>query len=469
MPESKPFLIPDLRWPELTADANQLMRELFPLCRSLTGQGVRQTLERLQQLADFEIIEIPSGTEVYDWEVPPEWNIRGAYLETEEGERILDFDDHNLHVVGYSTPVDKLLTWDQLDPHLHTLPDLPDAIPYRTSYYDRNWGFCLPHEQYQQLDRSLRYRAVIDSSLEPGSMTLGETVVQGDSGQEFLISAYCCHPSMANDSLSGVVLWALLLRTLQRSPNWHSYRFVILPETIGAIVYLAHRESEMKQVDGGLIPTTVAGPGPFGYKRTFKGDSLIDRAVRRSFLEQGVEFVDYPFDINGSDEKQYSAPAFRIPVGTISKSKYYEYKEYHTSLDNLDFVKPEHLIDSLKLYLLTIEKLELNLTYRSLAPHSEPMLGKRGLYPKLGGSIKQQAADLQRQHGERRYQIENDQNIYGSALDALRWMMFYADGDHSLLDIAEEIDLPVRQLFETAALLREHELLDLVDEPRKEP
>ncbi|MFP3854959.1 MAG: DUF4910 domain-containing protein [Anaerolineales bacterium] len=468
MADPKPFLIPDLDWPELTDEANQLMRELFPLCRSLTGQGVRQTLQRLQQVAAFDILEIPSGREAYDWEVPPEWNIQSAYLETEDGDRILDFDDHNLHVVSYSIPVDEVLTWDQLDSHLHTLPDLPEAIPYRTSYYDRDWGFCLPYEQYQQLDRSVRYRAVINSTLKPGSMTMGETVLQGESGQEFLISAYCCHPSMANDSLSGVVLWALLLRTLQRSPNWHSYRFVILPETIGAIAYLAHREEQMKAIEGGLIPTTLAGPGPFGYKRTFQGDSLIDRAARRTFLEQGVEFVDYPFDINGSDEKQYSAPAFRIPVGTISKSKYYEYKEYHTSLDNLDFIRPEHLIDSLKLYLLTVEKLELDLTYRSLAPHSEPMLGKRGLYPKLGGSIKQQAADLYRQHGERRYQIEIDQSIYGSALDALRWLMFYADGEHTLLDIAEKVDLPVRQLFETAELLRKQDLLELLDKTGKE-
>ena len=464
MPDDKPFFVPDLDWSALTNEADQLMKDLFPYCRSLTGDGVRQTLQQLQSIADFEILEIPSGTDAFDWQVPDEWNIRAAYLETVDGQRIVDFDDHNLHVVSYSTPIDQELTWEQLDPHLHTLPDLPQAIPYRTSYYNKDWGFCLPHEQYQQLDRNARYRAVIDSTLVPGSMTLGEAVLPGSSGQEFLISAYCCHPSMANDSLSGVVLWALLLRALQGSHHRHSYRFVVLPETIGAIAYLAHRQAEMQSINGGFIPTTVAGPGPFGYKQTFLGDSLIDRAVERTFAEQGIDFIHYPFDINGSDEKQYSAPAFRIPVGTISKSKYYEYKEYHTSLDNLDFVKPEHLVDSLKLYLLSLEKMELDLRYRSLAPHSEPMFGKRGLYPNLGGSIKQQAADMNTKHGERPYQIEINESIYGSALDAMRWLMFFSDGEHSLLKIAEMIDLPLRQLYETAELLCEHELLTVDSE-----
>lgn len=461
MAANKPFLVPDLNWKALTSEADQLMQDLFPLCRSLTGQGVRDSLRRLQQVADFDIVEIESGTQAFDWTVPEEWNIRQAYLETSDGQRILDFADNNLHVVSYSIPVDEELTWDELDPHLHTLPDLPQAIPYRTSYYKRDWGFCLPHEQYLGLDRSATYRALIDSTLEPGSMTLGEAILPGSSGEEFLVSAYCCHPSMANDSLSGVVLWGLLLRALQQNPHRHSYRFVVLPETIGAIAYLAQRQSDMQSVKGGFIPTTVAGPGPFGYKQTFVGDSPIDHAVERTFTEQGLEFVRYPFDINGSDEKQYSAPGFRIPVGTISKSKYYEYKEYHTSLDNLSFIKVEHLIDSLKLYLLSLEKLELDLTYLSQAPNSEPMFGKRGLYPNLGGSIKQKAADMQRQHGERPYQIELDQSIYGNALDAMRWLMFYADGEHSIMQVAELTGLPVRQLYETAELLRQHQLLTL--------
>lgn len=463
MSQSPPFTTRSLDWQALTEEADILLRDLFPLPRSLTGDGVRQTLVRLQQVADFEVLEIPSGTQAYDWEVPREWNIHGAYLETEGGERVLDFADSNLHVVGYSQPVDLTLDWALLDPHLHTLPDMPNAIPYRTTYYDENWGFCLSHHQYQALDRSQRYHAVIDASLTDGSMTMGQAILTGESDDEFLLSTYCCHPSLANDSLSGVVLWALLLRELQANPPRHSYRFVILPETIGAIAYLAHNEGVMQQVRGGLIPTTVAGPGRFGYKQTFRADSLIDRAVRRTFAEQGLDYVEYPFDINGSDEKQYSAPAFRIPVGTISKSKYYEYEQYHTSLDNLEFIDPAHLIDSLKLYMLTIEKLELDLTYRSLVPHSEPMFGKRGLYPKLGGSIKQKAADLHRSHQEREYAIEIDRSIYGDALDAMRWVMFHADGETSLLTIAERTDLPLRQLYETAERLREHDLLERID------
>jgi aminopeptidase-like protein len=462
------FLTPAIDTGQLTSEADALLGELFPLCRSLTGEGVRRTLRRLQGIAEFDIVEIPSGRAVYDWEVPDEWNIRSAYLESETGERIIDFADHNLHVVGYSEPVDAWLTWQELEPHLHSLPDLPHAIPYRTSYYSRDWGFCLSHDRRGSLDKNIRYRAVIDATLEPGSMTLGEAQVDGSSGQEYLISSYCCHPSLANDSLSGVVLWALLLRQLQSQPTRHSYRFVILPETIGAIAYLAENETMMKSVNGGYIPTTVAGPGPFGYKRSFAGKSLIDRTVRQTFRELKLEYIEYPFDINGSDEKQYSAPAFRIPIGTICKSKYYEYEAYHTSDDNLDFISAGHLVDSLKLYMLAIEKIELNLIYRSLAPHSEPMFGKRGLYPNLGGSIKQKAADMDRPHDQRAYQIDLEQSIYGNALDAMRWVMFYADGKTSLLDIAEATELPLRQLYETGESLREHGLLEIVGDARED-
>jgi aminopeptidase-like protein len=462
MTPQAPFTTGPLPWDELTEKADQLLTELFPICRSLTGEGVRQTLRRLQEVADFELLEIPSGTEAFDWEVPPEWNIRAAYLETEDGERLIDFADCNLHVVGYSEPVDAWLTWPELEPHLHTLPDMPDAIPYRTSYYQRTWGFCLSHRRYQDLPRDGRFHAVVESSLQPGSMTIGERVLPGSSGQTFLISTYCCHPSLANDSLSGVVLWALLLAELERRPHRHSYRFVVLPETIGAIAYLARNQSAMQRIDGGYIPTTVAGPGPFGYKRSFEKDSLIDRAAVRTFAELGIDFIDYPFDINGSDEKQYSAPGFRIPIGTICKAKYYEYEAYHTSLDNLDFIDPANLVDSLKLYLSTIEKLELDLTYRSLAPYSEPMFGKRGLYPQLGGSIKQKAADVAHDHHQRSYRITLEHQIQGDSLDAMRWLMFYSDGQNSLLDIGERTGLPIRQLYETAETLRRHDLLEVV-------
>jgi aminopeptidase-like protein len=452
----------------LADEAQDLLERLFPICRSLTGDGVRQTLAILREVAEFDIKEVPSGTQVYDWVIPDEWNIRSGYLETLSGERIVDFADNNLHVVNYSIPVDQELSFDELEPHLHSLPDLPEAVPYRTTYYDRQWGFCLTHRQFMQLDPDARYHAFIDSTLEPGGMTYGETLLEGTSGTEFLVSTYCCHPSLANDNLSGIVLWALLLRELrQRDQTRHSYRFIIVPETIGAIAYLNLHEAEMRRVAGGFIPTTVAGPGSFGFKHTFLGDHLIDRVIAQTFTELDLDHVAYPFDVNGSDEAHYSAPFFRIPIGTICKDKYYEYDYYHTSLDNLEFIRSENLVESLKLYMSAIEKLELNRCYRSLYPYSEPMLGKRGLYPRTGGTIKQRAVDLNKGHLERAYTISGKSVIYGNELDAIRWLMFHGDGNNTLLDIAEKTGLPVRQLYETAEMLCSRGLMERAS-PRKD-
>ena len=455
-------------WDDYVREADDLFQQLFPICRSITGNGVRETLSKLQTVAPFDIKEIPSGTVCYDWVVPEEWNIQAGFIEDSKGCRIIDFDENNLYVVNYSVPVDKHVSFQELEQHLHYLPDLPQAIPYRTTYYNRNWGFCLSHEQYLQLNRKEQYHVFIDSTLEAGSLTYGETILQGTSGQEFLISTYCCHPSLANDNLSGQILWALLLRELQTRKTRHSYRFIIVPETIGAITYLSQNEESMKRIAGGFIPTTVAGPGQFGYKQTFLGNHLIDRAVRQTFRELNVPHIEYPFDINGSDEAHYSAPFFRIPIGTISKDKYYEYDFYHTSLDNLDFVSPVHLIESLKLYVLAIEKLEMNSCYESMNPYSEPMLGKRGLYPKVGGSIKQPAMDFKRNHLEREYRINTDNIIYGNELDTIRWLMFYGDGTNSLLDIAEKTGLPMRQLSEVALKLDAEGLLRPVSNDQEE-
>lgn len=440
-------------WDDYVREVDDLFQQLFPICRSITGNGVRETLLRLQEMVPFEIKEIPSGTVCYDWVVPEEWNIRAGFIEDSKGRRIIDFDENNLHVVNYSVPVDKQVSFQELEQHFHYLPDLPQAIPYRTTYYNRNWGFCLSHEQYQQLNRNEQYHVFIDSTLEAGSLTYGETIIQGTSGQEFLISTYCCHPSLANDNLSGQILWALLLRELQTRKTRHSYRFIIVPETIGAIAYLSQNEESMQRTAGGFIPTTVAGPGQFGYKQTFLGNHLIDRVVRQTFRELNIQYIEYPFDINGSDEAHYSAPFFRIPIGTISKDKYYEYDFYHTSLDNLDFVSAANLVESFKLYLLAIEKLEMNNVYESLNPYSEPMLGKRGLYPEVGGSIKQPAMDFEKNHLEREYRISPEDIIYGNELDTIRWLMFYSDGSNSLLDIAEKTSLPMRQLSEVASKL----------------
>lgn len=446
----------------LLAQAQDLLERLFPIPRSLTGEGVRQTLALLREVADFEIHEVPSGTVAYDWVVPPEWNVREAYLADSQGRRIVDFRDHNLHLVGYSIPFEGHLSFAELRPHIHALPDLPDAIPYRTSYYSPDWGFCLTQKQLDALDPQATYYVKIDTSLAPGSLTYGERILRGTSDQVYLIWTYCCHPSLANDNLSGMVLWALLLRALASRTLRHTYHFVIAPETIGALVWLSRNEPIAKTISGGLLPSTVAGPGPFGYKCTFLGNSIIDRVVRQTFRELRLDYIEYPFDVNGSDERQFSAPAFRIPIGTICKDKYYEYTFYHTSLDNLDFISADALVQTLHLYLSAIEKLELNRAYRSLMPYGEPMLGKHGLYPKLGGSIKQQAANMHLSHEQRLYRVSEENTLYGNELDAIRWILFYSDGQTPLLDIAEKTSLPMRQLHEVAARLGAHHLLEPV-------
>ena len=449
-------------WKTLTDEADNLLQALFPICRSITGDGLRRSLDLLQKITPFDIHEVPSGTVCYDWIVPDEWNVRDACVADSTGRRVIDFQQNNVHLVNYSVPFEGTLTYDELAPHLHTLPDLPAAIPYRTTYYNRAWGFCLAHEQFEKLDKKEKYHVVVDTTLTPGALSYGEALLPGTSGREFLVSTYVCHPSLANDNLSGVVLWTLLLRELRQRPLWNSYRFVIAPETIGALAYIARNEAAIRALAGGFVATTVAGPGRFGYKSTFHGDSVVDRAVRLTFRELGLEFNEYPFDVNGSDERQYSTPGLRVPVGTICKDKYYEYPYYHTSLDNLQFISAANLVETLKLYLLSIEKLEQNRTYRSLNPIGEPMLGKRGLYPRTGGAIKQKAADST-VHGERRYAVDEGSILYGSELDAIRWVLFYADGQTGLLDMAGKTGMPMRQLYEVAEKLAAGGLLEAVE------
>lgn len=452
-------LMSSIDWKALTLEANDLLRRLFPVCRSITGAGLRQTLNLLREITNFQLYEVPSGTACYDWIIPSEWAVRDAYVADSTGHRLIDFQQNNVHLVNYSVPFEGTLTFNELAPHLHTLPDLPFAIPYRTTYYNQAWGFCMPHEQFQKLDQKAKYHVVVDTTLTPGALTYGEIILPGSSGKEFLISTYVCHPSLANDNLSGVVLWTMLLRELSRHARYHSYRFVIAPETIGALAYIAEHEDAVRALTGGLVVTTVAGPGCFGYKRTFRGDAIIDRSVRLTFRELGLEFTEYPFDVNGSDERQYSSPGLRVPVGTICKDKYYEYPFYHTSLDNLEFISAENLVESLKVYMLAIEKLEQNRIYRSHNPVGEPMLGKRGLYPGTGGSIKQKAADSSK-HGDRRYAVNAGNIIFGNELDAIRWVLFYADGQTALLDVAERTGLPMSQLYAVAGKLAAGGLLE---------
>ena len=448
-------------WNAYVTQADDLLKRLFPICRSITGAGLRATLDLLRKTSDFPLAEIPSGTVCYDWTVPDEWNVRDAFVADSKGRRIIDFKVNNLHLVNYSIPFEGTLTFDELAPHLHTLPDLPNAIPYRTTYYNHTWGFCLTHEQLQELDKGEKYHVVADTTLAPGSLTYGEALLPGISGQEYLISTYVCHPSLANDNLSGVVLWTLLLAELRKRQLRHSYRFVIAPETIGALAYIARNEAAVRGLSGGFVATTVAGPGHFGYKSTWRGDSVIDRAVRLTFKELVLEYIEYPFDVNGSDERQYSTPGLRVPIGTLCKDKYYEYSYYHTSLDNLDFISAGNLVETLKLYLLAIEKLEQNRVYNSLNPIGEPMLGKRGLYPQTGGAIKQKlaSADI---HAERGYVVDAGYILYGIELDAIRWVLFYSDGQTPLMEVAEQTGLPMKQLHEVAEKLAAAGLLEEV-------
>lgn len=443
---------------ETVRDADELLRQLFPICRSLSGDGVRDTLATLKGIAKFGLVEIPSGTSCYDWTVPKEWNIEDAFIADVHGRRLVDFHENNLHVVNYSVPVDEVLSFSELRPRLHTLPDMADAIPYRTTYYREDWGFCLTQEQFDALDRSATYHARIDSRLEAGSMTIGERTIGGDSPNEFLMSTYCCHPSLANDNLSGIVLWVLLLRELESRSLRHRYRFVVLPETIGAIAYLSRHEEEIKLMTGGYVITTVAGPGPFGYKRSYLGDHLIDQAAQIAFRDLGRDFIDYPFDVHGSDESHYSAPHFRIPVGTICKDKYYEYDYYHTSLDNLDFIDAEHLVSTLEIYLETVDNLERNVVCRSLNPWCEPMLGKHGLFPSLGGQIRQ---SVRPGSDSGAYELNDGSSITESDLSAILWIMFMTDGTTSLLSIAEKTGIPMARVERLAKRLCDVGLLEM--------
>ncbi len=439
-------------------EINDLFQYLFPICRSITGNGVRATLKKLNEVTYFEIKEIPSGTRCYDWTIPDEWNINDAYIEDSKGNRIIDFRQNNLHIVNYSIPVDTTLSFEDLKRHIHTLPALPNAIPYRTSYYTRDWGFCMSENQLQQFKNNEDYHVVIDTTLKPGHLTYGEYVKKGTSGKEFLFWTYCCHPSLANDNLSGIVLWALLLREIKSMESKHTYRFVIAPETIGAISYLSQHEQEMKDVYGGFVLTCVAGPGDFSYKQTFLQDHEIDRSVSRVFKVNNLKSIIYPFDANGSDERQFSSPFFRIPMGTICRNKYYEYDYYHTSLDNLDYVRPQNLIETLEIYLQIINILEVSQRFKSLNPWCEPMLGKRGLYPRSGGLIKQSVTD-KNSHYERKYDFPSELISKGIELDAIRWLLFYGDGNHSLFDISEKTQIPIDILDRVALLLCQEGLL----------
>lgn len=422
------------------AELHQFVRDLFPICRSITGNGIRQTLAAIGKRIPLEISEVPTGTPVFDWTVPKEWNIRDAYIQGPDKKRVVDFQKSNLHVLNYSVPVRAKLPLHELRPHLHTIPQHPDWIPYRTSYYKEDWGFCLTHNQLLAL-KDQDYEVCIDSSLANGSLTYGECLLPGRSSEEVLISCHACHPSLANDNLSGLAVATFLAHQLSEKELRYSYRFLFIPGTIGAITWLSRNREASKRIRHGLVLTSIGDRGPFHYKKSRRENAEVDRAAAHVLNHAASAATVLPFSPVGYDERQYCSPGFNLPVGCLMRSVWGTFPEYHTSADNLDFVSSESLAESLQVCASICELLENNKAFRNLAPFCEPQLGRRGLYHSTGGT----SPELE--------------------INARLWVLNLSDGQHSLLDIAERSGLPFALLKDAAELLSRSGLLAPVDSP----
>ena len=421
------------------AELHALVRRLYPICRSITGDGVRASLAILREyLPDLQVREVPTGTPVLDWQVPREWNIRAGWIRNERGERVVDFADHNLHVLGYSVPVRGWFTRAELGSHLHSLPGQPELIPYRTSYYTEAWGFCLTHHQLLALTEA-RYEVCIDSDLRAGALTYGELLLPGERAEEVLISCHICHPSLANDNLSAVAVAVLLARQLRRQPRRYSYRFVFAPGTIGAITWLSQNPEAVARVRHGLVLSLLGSAGAFTYKKSRRGAADIDRAVALALRDAAVPHQVVDFIPYGYDERQYCSPGFNLPVGCLSRTPYAQFPEYHTSADNPEFVQPDALADSLLLIQAALAVLDANARYQNRSPYGEPELGRRGLYGPVGGVPTHPDGQL-----------------------ALLWVLNLSDGQYSLLDIAERAGLPFALVRQAADRLLAHDLLTLL-------
>lgn len=415
-----------------------LVEELYPICRSITGDGVRKSLQIIRKQIPLEVHEIPTGTEVFDWTIPKEWNIRDAWIKDSDGRKIVDFQNSNLHVLNYSIPVDKEITFSELKEHLYTLPDQPDLIPYRTSYYNEQWGFCLSHNQLREMQDE-KYHVCIDSTLENGSMTYGELFIKGKSTGEVLISCHICHPSLGNDNLSGVSVAAHLAEHLMQKKLHHSYRLLFIPGTIGSITWLAQNESKVQNIKHGLVLSCVGDAGNITYKKSRRGDAEIDRIVKQVMADSDAKFETRDFSPYGYDERQFCSPAFDLPVGCFMRTPFGEFPEYHTSADNLNFVKRDSLADSLSKLEQVVQVIENNRTYQNLNPKGEPNLGKRGLYELTGG---------------------NNQNELNHM--AILWVLNLSDGKHSLLDISERSGMSFKTIKQAADALLNVQLLKRV-------
>ncbi len=419
---------------ETGRELHRFASELYPICRSITGNGIRETLERIQRVIPLEVSEVRSGTQVFDWEVPKEWNIRDAYIKGASGRRVIDFQQHTLHVLNYSLPIHAKLPLSELRQHLHTLPDHPDWIPYRTSYYKPDWGFCLSHNQLLALEDG-EYEVSIDATLDDGHLTYGECYLPGQSSDEVLISAHACHPSLANDNLSGLTVATALAQLLRGCDLRYSYRFLFIPGTIGSITWLARNREAAKRVRHGMVLTCIGDAGCFHYKKSRQGDAEIDRVMAHVLSHCGEPAEVLEFSPYGYDERQYCSPGFNLPVGCMMRSVWGTFPEYHTSADNLDYIRPEQLSRSLSVCVSAVEVLENNRTYLNQNPCCEPQLGKRNLYRSTGGK----SIDME--------------------ISARLWVLNLSDGKHSLLDVAERSGLPFSAVHDAAQLLRENGLL----------
>jgi aminopeptidase-like protein len=417
---------------------------LFGLNRSLTGFANRETIDGLQDIVPIKIIEIPSGTKVFDWTVPQEWQLKDAYIEDASSNRIIDFKKSPIHVVSYSQSCDLNADYESIKDHIHVHETMSNAVPYRTSYYKPDWGFCVTHAQLSQLKKAKQpLHAVIESEFTDGSMTCGEIILKGKSVKEILISTYICHPAMANDSLSGVLLTSLLAKHIAAKSNRHwSYRIVFVPETVGAIAYLKLNEQQLKQIDFGLQITTVGGPGGFHLKKSFDAEHPINSIIEGVLKRNRKLYETKDFDIHGSDERQYSSPGFRINMATLAKDMYYTYPQYHTSLDNLDFVTGSQIADTFFLYAEIIDEIESRQVFVRTDPHGEPMLSPHGLYDIFGGALMPNS------------KIAN--------LDLVLWILFLTDGKKSIQDIASHLEIEPAQILEVSQRLVSKNLLKSV-------
>jgi aminopeptidase-like protein len=425
---------------DLGSALHQLVVDLYPICRSITGDGVRQSLARIQKRIPIEVHEVPTGTRVFDWTVPKEWNIRGASIRNSRGETVLDFEDSNLHVVSYSVPVAARMRLDELKAHVHTLPEHPDWIPYRTSYYAETWGFCMSQRQLEALPDD-EYAIRIDSSLEDGHLTYGELRLPGESDAEILISCHICHPSLCNDNLSGVAVATLLAEAVTSEPRRYSYRFLFAPATIGPITWLVRNEKAVRRIRHGLVLACVGDPGAPTYKRSRRGDAEIDRAVEHVLRHSRAEYSIEEFSPYGYDERQYGSPGFDLPVGCFMRTPHGRFPEYHTSADDPSFVTPESLADSFEKVLSVLDLIEHNRRYRNLNPRCEPQLGRRGLYDSVGGK-----------------RLSDDDRM------ALLWVLNQSDGEHDLLAIADRSGLAFERIRWAADALLATDLLETVED-----